>query len=69
MNIKLHKILLKFGFTIAGIYWGLIVSLILDKGIISSISFISITFIGYILGVVSNAIIDYCQYRDLKKFR
>lgn len=65
MKIEIHKILLKFGFSIAGIYWGLIFALILDSGIISAMVFLGCSLIGYILGIVSNVIINFCHHRDL----
>lgn len=65
MNLETNKNLLKAGFILAGMFWGLIIALILDEGIVSAISFLSCSLVGYSLGIASNAILDFCHHRDL----
>lgn len=68
-DIKFHKSLLRVGFFLASILWGLIFALVFvqDNKFLSFVSLIFTMIFGYMLGIMSDKIIDFFEKRDNNK--
>lgn len=66
-DLELTKKIINMGFVVTGIFWGLIFAVIIYNSFLSVAAFLGATVGGFILGSLSNLILDFCYQRDLKK--
>lgn len=68
-DLELTKKIINMGFVVTGIFWGLIFAVIINNSFLSVGAFLGATVGGFVLGILSNIILEFCYQRDLKKAR